>query len=377
MDVARAGTRSGVVGGLADWFAVTALFRHPFGIPIPHTAILPRQKDRLGQALSRFVTEQLFSDAEVHRVLQKIDVADILARFLDDPKVKDGVVSALKGSLPDMLARVEDGRAGAAMAGAMSVVLNGEELAPLLARALRAMVESEMHQEVISFLIAKLQDTLAAKEDELRNFVEERVREQGGRFVGWALGSSVASRVFQSLQAEIERIDPMDSTLRQGFTEWVCKEIEKLERGKGYHNDFVKGVSSVLQHDVLRAWCQELWLKFRRMAEEDSQREDGWSAVVLANSVSNLSAMLRGNDALRLKIEALLERGITAFLPKIREKLKIFMASVIARWDSNALSGQLEAGVGRDLAYVRVNGTIVGFVVGALLEGFFRLFAGL
>lgn len=377
LDTLRAGTRSGVVGGLADWFAVTALFRHPLGIPIPHTAILPRQKDRLGRALGRFVGDQLFADEEVRRVLHKIDIPSVLAKLLEDPNTCDSVIAAIRGSLPDLLSRVEDGRAGSAMASVMAVVLNGEEMAPLVARVLRAMVESEMHQEVISFLIAKLQEVLAGREEELRGFVEDRVREQGGRFVGWALGSSVASRVFQSLQAEIERIDPMDSALRQGFTRWVCREIEKLECGEGYHNEFVKGVSSVLQHDVLRAWCQELWLKFRRMAEEDSRRDDGWSAAVLASSVDGLAVMLRSNEAIRRKANTLVERGFFTFLPQLREKMKTFMMSVIARWDGEAISAQLEAGVGRDLAYVRVNGTVVGFLAGAVLEGFFRAVAGL
>ncbi|GBR48116.1 DUF445 domain-containing protein [Neokomagataea thailandica] len=377
LDTLRAGTRSGVVGGLADWFAVTALFRHPLGIPIPHTAILPRQKDRLGRALGRFVGDQLFADDEIRRVLRKVDVPGLVAKVLEDPQTRESLIFAMQGSLPDLFARIEDGRAGTAMANIMAVALNGEEMAPLVARVLRAMVESEMHQEVISFLISKLQEALAAREDELRDFVEDRVREQGGRFVGWALGSSVASRVFQSLQTEIERIDPMDSALRQGFTRWVCREIEKLECGEGYHNEFVKGVSSVLQHDVLRAWCQELWLKFRRMAEDDSRRTDGWSAAVLASSVDGLASLLRSNEGIRQKANTLIERGVFAFLPQLREKMKTFMMSVIARWDGEALSAQLEAGVGRDLAYVRVNGTVVGFLVGAVLEGVFRVVAGL
>ncbi|MFT8769411.1 MAG: DUF445 domain-containing protein [Gluconobacter cerinus] len=376
LGVLRAGSRAGVVGGLADWFAVTALFRHPMGLPIPHTAILPRQKVRLGQALGRFVSGQFFTDADVHRALSKIDLPGLIADALSEPSTRQTLVATLRASIPSLFDRLEDGRASAALSRALPVLLNGEEIAPLVSRAMRAMVDSEMHQEVLSFLLAKLKATVAAKEGDLRQFVEERVREQGGRFLGWAIGGSVANRVLTALQAEIERIDPMDSDIRHGFTTWVRAEIDRMETDPDRRQDLTRAIGSVLTHSSLKAWSGELWERVRRMAEEDCAKEDGWSASVLDTAITGLATSMRENDPLRERINTTVERMVSKLLPGVRDKLSGFIANVMAGWDGDDLARRLEARVGRDLAYIRVNGTVVGFLAGAGLDLISRLFFG-
>lgn len=135
LEMLRAGARAGVVGGLADWFAVVALFRRPMGLPIPHTAILPAQKDRLGRALGRFVAGQVFTQKEVERVLGQVDLPAFMADMLDDPGTRDALVKSITRSLPQMLDRLEDGRASNAVARIMPKLLGGSNLAPIIARA--------------------------------------------------------------------------------------------------------------------------------------------------------------------------------------------------------------------------------------------------
>ncbi|AFW01976.1 hypothetical protein BAR24_13895 [Gluconobacter oxydans] len=376
LNILRAGSRAGVVGGLADWFAVTALFRHPLGLPIPHTAILPRQKVRLGQALGKFVSGQFFTDADVHRALSKIDLPGLIADALSESSTRLTLVATLRASIPSLFDRLEDGRASAALSRALPVLLNGEEMAPLVSRAMRAMVDSEMHQEVLSFLLAKLKMTVAAKEGDLRQFVEERVREQGGRFIGWAIGGSVANRVLTALQAEIERIDPMDSDIRHGFTTWVRAEIDRMETDPDRRQDMTQAIGSVLTHSSLKAWSGELWDRVRRMAEQDCTKEDGWSASVLDTAIVGLASSMRENDALRERINQAVERMVSRLLPGVRDKLAGFIANVMAGWDGDDLAQRLEARVGRDLAYIRVNGTVVGFLAGAGLDVISRLSFG-
>ncbi|EHH68596.1 DUF445 domain-containing protein [Gluconobacter morbifer] len=375
-ELLKSGSRAGVVGGLADWFAVTALFRHPLGLPIPHTAILPRQKVRLGQALGRFVASQFFTDKDVRAALSKFDLPGLLADMVSEPSTRKALVSTMRAAIPTMFERMEDGRASSAISRALPVLLNGEEITPLVSRGMRAMVDSEMHQEVLSFLLERLKTTIAARESDLRRFVEERVREQGGRLVGWAIGGSVASRVLAALNAEFERIDPMDSDLRHGFTNWVRGEIDRIENDPVRRKDIANAITSVLTHTSLKAWSGELWERLRRMAEEDSVSEDGWSARVLDAALGHLAASMRDNAALRAKINQAMEKAIMRVLPGMREKLSGFIASVMAGWDGDELASRLETRVGRDLAYIRVNGTVVGFLAGAALDAVSRLFFG-
>ncbi|MGH7156388.1 MAG: DUF445 family protein, partial [Acetobacteraceae bacterium] len=150
--------KAGFVGGIADWFAITALFRHPLGLPIPHTAIIPRQKERLGRALGRFVATHVFTADEVAGVLSHLDLPSILHRFLSDPVSARPAAQAIAGMLPRMLASLEDGRARRLISRILPRLLGGPAAGVVVARALRGLVEGGRHQQVFGFVLAQLKE---------------------------------------------------------------------------------------------------------------------------------------------------------------------------------------------------------------------------
>ncbi len=137
----QASAKAGFIGGIADWFAVTALFRHPLGIPIPHTAIIPHEKERLGRALGRFVANHVFTGTEVSNVLHRLDLPGILHRFLADPASARPAAQALAALLPRVLASVEDGRARRLLGRLLPRLIGGPAAGQIVARALRGIVE--------------------------------------------------------------------------------------------------------------------------------------------------------------------------------------------------------------------------------------------
>ncbi|MBV8578677.1 MAG: DUF445 domain-containing protein, partial [Acetobacteraceae bacterium] len=200
-DLLQAAAKAGFVGGIADWFAITAIFRHPLGLPIPHTAIIPHQKERLGQALGRFVGRHVFTGEEVARILERLDLPGILHRFLADPAFNRPAAEALAKMLPRALATIEDGRARRFLSRIVPRLMGRPASGAVVARALRGLVESGRHQEVFSFMLGQFKALLASREGALTRAIEERVREQGGRLVGWALGASIARRVLATVNA--------------------------------------------------------------------------------------------------------------------------------------------------------------------------------
>lgn len=376
LEVLRSGARAGVVGGIADWFAVTALFRHPLGLPIPHTAVLPRQQPRLARALGRFVSTQFFTEADASRALASADVARILANLLRQPRTAAATASALRRSVPDMLDRLEDGRASAAIGKALPVLARGEASINVVTRALRALVDDELHQEVLSALLERFKAGVQKREATLRSFIEERVREQGGRMIGWAIGPSVANRVITALYLELERIDPRDSELREGFTSWVRGEIDRLEQDPERRARFGDSITGYLGHDSLKLWWSEIWQRFRALAEADLACEQGWSRSVIESALQSLADQLDQDPTMRARLEQTLRTTLVRLLPSMRDKLAAYIASVMERWDPAELSSRLEQRVGRDLQYIRINGTLVGFVVGAVLDMLMRLCFG-
>jgi uncharacterized membrane-anchored protein YjiN (DUF445 family) len=366
-DLLQAAAKAGFVGGIADWFAVTALFRHPLGIPIPHTAIIPAQKERLGAALGRFVATHVFTGAEVAGVLSRLDLPGILHRFLADPASARPAATALAAMLPRILATVEDGRARRLVARIVPRILGGPSAGRVVARALHSLVEGGRHQEVFGFVLGQLRTLLAAKEDTLRVAVEERVREQGGRLIGWALGASVARRVLATVNAELDKMSPDGSELRSAFDEWVRREITRLEEDPARAAELGMAIRRVVAHETVQAWLWDVWARMRMALEADAARPSGRTVATIEGALGNLGAMLEADPAARERVHATAQAVVASLLPSAQVRVAEFIGQVVANWDAGTIVRRLELSVGKDLQYVRVNGTLVGFLVGGLL----------
>jgi uncharacterized membrane-anchored protein YjiN (DUF445 family) len=371
-DLLQAAAKAGFVGGIADWFAVTALFRHPLGIPIPHTAIIPHQKERLGAALGRFVATHVFTTEEVARVIARLDLPGILHRFLADPESARPAAVALAGMLPRILSTVEDGRARRLVARIVPRILGGPGAGQVVARALHSLVEGGRHQEVFGFVLGQLRTLLASKEETLRTAIEERVREQGGRLVGWALGASIARRVLATVNAELDKMSPDGSELRAAFDEWVRHEITRLEEDPARTAELGAAIRRVVAHETVQAWLWDVWARLRMALEADAARPSGRTVAYIEGALANLGAMLEADPAARERVRAAVEAVVASLLPSAQERLSDFIAQVVANWDTDTIVDRLELRVGKDLQYVRVNGTLVGFLVGGLLYWLLR-----
>ncbi len=360
----QASAKAGFVGGIADWFAVTALFRHPLGLPIPHTAIIPHEKVRLGQALGRFFARHVVTEEEVSRLLGRLDVADLLRTLLTNEEVVQPLARSLAGYLPRILATVEDGRARRVLGRLLPRMIGGPAAGRVMARALRGLVEGGRHQEVFGFILVKLRAGMQDKEAQLRGLIEERVRDQGGRLMGWALGASIATRVLGTVNAEMDKMDPDGSEIRQAFDVWVRREIQLMEEDPDRAAELGRAIRRVVGHQTVQAWSWDIWSRLRLALESDAARPNGHTAVLLEQAVRNLGEMLASDPAAAARLQRTAERLVARLLPAAQTQIAAFIGEVVASWDTATLTDRIELRVGRDLQYVRMNGTLVGFLVG-------------
>jgi uncharacterized membrane-anchored protein YjiN (DUF445 family) len=354
-DWLQASAKAGFVGGIADWFAVTALFRHPLGIPIPHTAIIPHEKERLGRALGRFVANHVFTGAEVANVLHRLD---------------------LPGMLPRVLASVEDGRARRLAARMIPRVIGGRGAGQVVARALRGIVEGGRHQEVFGFMLEQFKELIASKHDQLQAAIEERVAEQGGRLVGWAIGASVARRVLAMVEAELERMSSDGSELRAAFDEWVRREIARMEEDPQRAAEIGVALRRVLAHETVLAWVWNLWGRLRAALEADAAKPNGRTMAAIEGALANLGALIETDPAARRRVQDTAEGVVRTMLPAAQTRIAEFIAQVVGNWDTRTITEKVELRVGKDLQFVRVNGTLVGFLVGGALYAVLRAIFG-
>jgi uncharacterized membrane-anchored protein YjiN (DUF445 family) len=366
-DLLQAAAKAGVVGGIADWFAVTALFRHPLGLPIPHTAIIPNQKERLGQGLGRFVANHVFTEAEVHRMLGRLDLAGIFRSFMADPAAARPAAEALAATLPRLLASLEDGRARRLLGRLLPRLAGGPGGARILARALRALVAGGRHQEVFDLAIGQLRQLLVEKEDQLHAAIESKVREEGGRLVGWALGATVARRALAAVTAELARMEASDSDLRIAFEAWLKTEIERLETDPERMAAVGRAMRQAVTHPTVAAWLGDIWSRLRAALEADAANPQGRTVELLEGAFANTGSLLEQDQVARSRLNRAVEGMLTRLLPAARTQLASFIAQVVASWDTAQVTEKIELRVGRDLQYVRMNGTLVGFLVGGAL----------
>lgn len=366
-DLLQASAKAGLVGGLADWFAVTALFRRPMGLPIPHTAIIPRQKERLGAGLGNFVANHVFTEDEVRRVLAKLDLARILKDFLADPEAVRPAAIALAQAMPRVLASLEDGRAARLLVRLVPRMAGGPGAAQVIARALTALIEGGRHQEVFGLAVGQLKAVLAAKEDQLRVAIEARVRAEGGSLVGWIAGAAIARRVLGALNTELDRVEPGDSDLRRAFEAWVRAEIARMQDDPERAAAIGRAVRDALRHPAVAAWLGDVWARLREALAEDAARTDGRTVQVLAGMLGNLGQVLAEDEGARARLNRAAEGVLLALLPNARAQLSQFIAGVVRSWDTATVTEKIELRVGRDLQYVRINGTLVGFLAGGAL----------
>ena len=302
-DLLQAAAKAGFVGGIADWFAVTALFRHPLGIPIPHTAIIPTQKERLGRALGRFVANHVFTGGRGVLGTGPARSAGHPGAVSERPGSARPAASALAALLPRMLATVEDGRARRVASRIIPRVLGGPGAGLVVARALRTLVEGGRHQEVFGFVLEQLKTLLAAQEETLRAAIEERVREQGGRLIGWALGASIARRVLSAVNAELDKMSPDGSELRAAFDEWIRREINRMEEDPARAAEIGAAIRKVVAHDTVQAWLWDVWSRLRLALEADAGRPNGRTVAYLEGALGNLGTMLTADPATRARVE--------------------------------------------------------------------------
>ena len=270
--------------------------------------------------------------------------------------------------LPRLLATVEDGRARRLLSRLVPRILGGAGAGRVVASALRGLVEGGRHQEVFGFVLGQFKTLLASKEDALRLAIEERVREQGGRLVGWALGASIARRVLAMVNAELDKMSPDGSELRAAFDEWVRREITRLEEDPARAAEVGAAIRRVVAHETVQAWLWDIWARLRMALEADAARPIGPDGRLHRGRAGQSRRDAGGRPGrARPRAYGRWRRWSLSLLPAAQTRLADFIAQVVAGWDTETIVERLELRVGKDLQYVRVNGTLVGFLVGGLL----------
>nr|WP_044334137.1 DUF445 domain-containing protein [Sphingomonas hengshuiensis] len=363
----RAFAEAAMVGGLADWFAVTALFRHPLGLPIPHTAIIPRNKDRIAGTLAAFLRDNFLTAHVVARRMRGVDVARAAGRWLANPPEANGRIGSGAARLAaDMLEALDQERLGGMAKGAIAARLRAIEIAPLLGQALTAAMANDRHLPLLDGMIRWASRTLAANEHLIRDIVHSRA----GSVMRWTgLDETLANKIIEGLHKLItEMADDPAHPLRIRAEEGLAQFAQDLQ-AKPELRAKVEGFKvEMLENQAFQHWIDGLWESSRaallRLARDPERALGG----KLGEALRQFGATLQDDARLADTINRFARRAAVGAASDYGDGIVRLVSDTIRGWDARTVTGRLENAVGRDLQYIRVNGTLVGGLVGVAIH---------
>jgi len=356
-----------MVGGLADWFAVTALFRHPLGLPIPHTAIIPRNKDRIGEALARFLQENFLIPRVVARRMEKLDVAGATGRFLQTPAGQATRIRAGASRLiADVFESLDDERLGGIVKTAISTRLRKSEISPLLGHALASAINEDRHVPMLEATIRWSARTLQANEPLIREMVKKKAN--------WALklaglDAKLADAIINGLKKlTVEMSTDPAHPVRVKVEEALVQLANDLQT-KPETRERVEAIKEqLLDNQSVNLWLDTLWQKGREAIVKAARNPDAVLAGKMGEILRSMGTTLEKDARIRIAINRFARRAVVGMAASYGSSIVKLVSETVRSWDARTVTNRLEAAVGRDLQYIRINGTLVGGLVGLILH---------
>ena len=357
------------VGGLADWYAVVALFRRPLGLPIPHTAIIPRNHLRIADTLGEFIETNFLAPEPVEARLREVDFAALVADWLSDRERSAALARFILRLLPQTLAAIDQSGLRGFLGKRILAELERVELAPLAAGLLSAVTEKGRHQRLLDELLGALEKVLT-NEETLEALRQKIRKELPALFNLYRADTYLLRKIVASTAAFIRdaRNDPQHP-LRREFDGFVTGFIDRLRTSAA----FAQRVES-LKHDLLArpevaAVAEGAWESLRSFLEQDAQAPDSQIRRQLENMLVDVGGQLARDPAIRSEINRGMVRVLAEFVESQKSGVGRFIADQVKSWDIDVLIGRIELTVGRDLQYIRFNGAMIGGLAGLVLHG--------
>lgn len=364
-------SEAALVGALADWYAVVALFRHPLGIRrLPHTAIIPRNKDRIADNLGEFIQGEFFSRDRIVTVIDAIDPAHRAAAWLRTPANAEKVASWLRNGVRNAGGLLNEDEVRGYLQRAVSRHILATDLAALAGRILASLTRSGRHHEVLNLLLRYTAGQLRRPElqQTLNSLFAEKLPLYFPRLKHWAgtKGGEFTARTLAELLEEVEQTP--DHALRAHFEAWLQEFTHALQHDPDYRWRLETLSRKVAQHPALHRYVDEVWTEWRAAATRDLHAPDSRFEAFLARQVLRFGEVLDNDDAMRAWVNARARRYAPQLIERHRARLGRFIADKMKEWNESELVDKLELNIGADLQYIRINGALVGGAVGLVIH---------
>lgn len=368
----RAFAEAAMVGGLADWFAVTALFRHPLGLPIPHTAIVPRNKDRIGDTLAQFIRDNFLVPRLIALRMRRIDVAGAIGKFLTDPSLSQGRMrNGASRLIADMIASLDQDRLGGMVKGAIAERLRHLDISPLLGQSLTAAMADGRHQPLLDGFVGWASRTLDGNDHLIREMVHERANALL-RLTG--IDEAIANSIINGLHKLLaDMAENPEHPLRARAEEGLAQLAIDLQSSPIMRERVERVRDEILDNQAVKRWLDGLWEQGRAALLKAARDPESALAGRLGDALKQLGTTLVDDVRLKRTINRFVRRATVGAVASYGDVAVRLVSDTVRSWDVATVTDRLESAVGRDLQYIRINGTLVGGLVGVIIHGIERM----
>ncbi|MEM7780390.1 MAG: DUF445 domain-containing protein [Pseudomonadota bacterium] len=369
---ANAFAEAAMVGGLADWFAVTALFRHPLGLPIPHTAIIPSNKDRIADTMAQFLQENFLTPSVVARRMSGMNVARAVGDFLvESPNKASGVSSSrITSGAAEMLAEVleslDPDRLGNQVRAGLGNQLAKIDVSPLAGRMLESAIADGRHMPLIEGFVRWAGLTLEDNEETVRIIIHDRVN----GVLRWAgLDKTISSNVLDGLYKLLAEVlvDP-EHPIRSKVEEGLEKLAQDLQHDPETRARVEEMKRDVLENPAVAEWWLGVWERIRQSLIRRARDPESGLGNDMRSGLADLGKALKQDQRLQVQINRFARRTAVGVATRYGGEIVTLVSETVKRWDATTITGRIESAVGRDLQFIRINGTLVGGLVGMTLH---------
>lgn len=360
----RAFSEAAMVGALADWFAVTALFHYPMGLKIPHTNLIQNSKEKIGDNLGNFVVDNFLSPKNIRPYILKLKIAHLIGNWLHQEKNQNILIRECSAIILDVLSRIENKTATKFIEEKLKNLSQDIKPNILIGNGLDYLIDKNIHQQFISYLSLEIKKHL----DNHQEIVRERVQKESYSFIPKFIDNSIADKITQGIIQYFNEIQQdSNHAIRLEITQKLKKFSIELKTDTQWEQELNSLKNNLLESDRLQTYTEEIWNSIQNGIYQELYSENSSLKIYIKKNIKNFAENLQKDELLQYKIDHWARTTAYKYILKHRHHFGGLISSTMGNWEGRELSQKLELEVGKDLQYIRINGTIVGGLVGLLL----------
>lgn len=360
----RAFSEAAMVGALADWFAVTALFNYPLGIKIPHTNLIENSKERIGDNLGNFVVENFLSPQNIRPYIQKIKISNFVGDWLSKERNQENLMKEVSTIILDILNKLDDTAVVSFIGKKAKEMSDDLKINQIVGNGIEYILDKRDHQRFITNLSKQIKEYVLNNQE----MIKQRVKNESYFLIPKFVDDGIAEKITSGLSKYFEEVELDENhSLRTEITQKLYSFSKEIQTDEKWIEEFKAIKNDFLKEEKIQQYSQDIWLSIKKSLSSELEEEQSALKNYLRKNLAELSENLKTDEVFQNKIDHWVRATAYKYILKNTHQFGALISSTVGNWEGKELSAKMELEVGKDLQFIRVNGTLVGGLVGLII----------